>query len=206
MLSEQSVKVSGVVVDEQGVSLPGVNVVVKGSSHGTITDFDGMFNLEVMPESILTFSYIGYNTKEIKIQKAQSLKVTLKENTKDLEEVIVVGYGTQRKSDLTGSVVSVKADDVNAVPTSNIAEMLRGQAAGLQVTTGSSRPGGSSSITIRGNRSLTGGNSPLFVVDGVPVNNIDDLNAADIKSIEVLKDASAQSIYGARAANGVILV
>ena len=206
VLSEQSVKVSGVVVDEQGISLPGVNVVVKGSSHGTITDFDGMFNLEVMPESILTFSYIGYNTKEIKIQKAQSLKVTLKENTKDLEEVIVVGYGTQRKSDLTGSVVSVKADDVNAVPTSNIAEMLRGQAAGLQVTTGSSRPGGSSSITIRGNRSLTGGNSPLFVVDGVPVNNIDDLNAADIKSIEVLKDASAQSIYGARAANGVILV
>lgn len=128
------------------------------------------------------------------------------EDVKMLEELVVVGYGTQKKSDLTGSVVSVKAEDMNAVPTTSVAEMLRGQAAGVVVTQSSSRPGGTSDILIRGKRSLTGGNAPLFIVDGVPVNNIDDFNSQDILSVEVLKDASSQSIYGARASNGVILV
>ncbi len=206
-LVAQNHSVSGTVKDSKGESLIGVSVVVKGSTSGTITDLNGRYNLPTVAlKDVLVFSYVGYKEKEIVAAKQNVINVTLIEDNRLLDEVIVVGYGTQRKSDLTGSVVSVKADDMNAVPTSSVAEMLRGQAAGVVVTQGSARPGGGSDIVIRGKKSLTGGNSPLFIVDGVPVSNIDDFNSQDIQSVEVLKDASSQAIYGARASNGVILI
>lgn len=197
--------VTGVVRDEQGEPLIGVSVVLEGTTQGTITDFDGQFVLSAQEGQTLEISYMGYRTERVKVGKG-ALAVVLSEDTKALDEVVVVGYGTQKRSDLTGSVVSVKAEDMNAVPTSSVAEMLRGQAAGVVVTQNSARPGGQSDIVIRGKKSLTGGNAPLYIVDGTPVDNIDDFNAQDIESIEVLKDASAQAIYGARASNGVILV
>ncbi len=197
--------VTGVVRDEQGEPLIGVSVVLEGTTQGTITDFDGQFVLSAQEGQTLEISYMGYRTERVKVGKGV-LSVVLSEDTKALDEVVVVGYGTQKRSDLTGSVVSVKAEDMNAVPTSSVAEMLRGQAAGVVVTQNSARPGGQSDIVIRGKKSLTGGNAPLYIVDGTPVDNIDDFNAQDIESIEVLKDASAQAIYGARASNGVILV
>lgn len=197
--------ISGVVRDEQGEPLIGVSVLIEGTTQGTITDFDGNFTLNAQQGQTLEVSYMGYRTEHVRVSDS-SLAVVLREDTKTLDEVVVVGYGTQKRSDLTGSVASVKADDVNAVPTSSVAEMLRGQAAGVVVTQNSARPGGQSDIVIRGKKSLTGGNAPLYIVDGTPVDNIDDFNAQDIESVEVLKDAAAQAIYGARASNGVILV
>lgn len=203
----QKISISGIVKESSGEPLIGVSVQVKGTNTGSITNFDGRYSIEVnSPKDELVFTYMGFNTHSVQVGSKTVINVTLSEDTKTLDEVIVVGYGTQRKSDLTGSVVSVKADDMNAVPTTSVAEMLRGQAAGVVVTQGSARPGGGSDIVIRGKKSLTGGNSPLFIVDGVPVSNIDDFNAQDILSVEVLKDASSQAIYGARASNGVILI
>lgn len=197
--------ITGVVRDEQGEPLIGVSVLIEGTTQGTITDFDGNFTLNAQDGQTLEVSYMGYRTEHVRVS-GSSLAVVLREDTKTLDEVVVVGYGTQKRSDLTGSVASVKADDVNAVPTSSVAEMLRGQAAGVVVTQNSARPGGQSDIVIRGKKSLTGGNAPLYIVDGTPVDNIDDFNSQDIESVEVLKDAAAQAIYGARASNGVILV
>lgn len=197
-------EVSGLVRDANGEPLIGVSVRVTNSEKGTITDLDGLFRLDVAEGDPLEFSYVGYRT--VTMPAAASMSVTMQEDTKVLDEVVVVGYGTQKRSDLTGSVVSVKAEDMTSMPTSSVAEMLRGQAAGVMVTQNSSRPGGGSDIVIRGKKSLTGGNAPLYIVDGTPVDNIDDFNAQDIESVEVLKDASAQAIYGARASNGVILV
>lgn len=199
--------ISGTVTDQFGEPMIGVSILVQGTNQGTVTNFDGKYSIEAeSARSVLVFSYVGHVTENITIGNQQTINVKLREDTRQLEELVVVGYGTQRKSDLTGSVVSVKADDMNAIPTSSVAEMLRGQAAGVVVTQNSARPGGGSDILIRGKRSLTGGNSPLFIVDGVPVTNIDDFNSQDIQSVEVLKDASSQSIYGARASNGVILI
>ncbi|MDX9747109.1 MAG: TonB-dependent receptor plug domain-containing protein, partial [Paludibacter sp.] len=199
--------ITGTVTDQFGEPMIGVSILVQGTNQGTVTNFDGKYSIEAeSARSILVFSYVGHVTENITVGNQQTINVKLREDTRQLEELVVVGYGTQRKSDLTGSVVSVKADDMNAIPTSSVAEMLRGQAAGVVVTQNSARPGGGSDILIRGKRSLTGGNSPLFIVDGVPVSNIDDFNSQDIQSVEVLKDASSQSIYGARASNGVILI
>lgn len=197
-------QVSGVVVDSNGEPMIGVSVIQQGTSSGAITDWDGRFSLDVAAGTMLQFSYVGYKTLTMKATSV--MKVSLEEDVEVIDEVVVVGYGTQKKSDLTGSVVSVKAEDMNNVPTSSIAEMLRGQAAGVYVTQSSSRPGGGSDIVIRGKKSLNGSNAPLYIVDGAPVDNIDDLNAQDFQSVEILKDASAQSIYGARASNGVILI
>lgn len=199
--------VTGVVKSSDGEPMIGVSVVIKGTQAGTMTDVEGRYSLTSRsPEDVFLFSYISYKTQEETVGNRQVINVTLVEDNRLLNEIIVVGYGTQRKSDLTGSIVSVRADDMNAIPTSSIAEMLRGQAAGIVVTQNSARPGGSSDIVIRGKKSLTGGNAPLYIVDGVPVSNIDDFNSQDILSVEVLKDASSQSIYGARASNGVILI
>lgn len=205
--SAQSKKVTGVVSDANG-PLIGVNVMAKGTSTGTITDFDGRYSLDVAAKATLVFKYVGYNPIEKEVGSNSILNVTMTEDTQQLDEIVVVGYGVQRKSDLTGSVSSIKADDLNTFPSSNVGDMLRGKAAGVNVTSTSGRPGEAPKIFIRGKRSLTGGNDPLYVVDGVPVDSegFANLNNADIKSIEILKDAAAQAIYGARAANGVILV
>lgn len=199
--------VSGVVKDSKGEAMIGVSVVIKGTSIGTITNFDGQYSIEsTSNKDVLVYTYVGYEAQTISVGNRTLINVVLTEDTKALDEIVVVGYGTQKKSDLTGSVVSVKADEMNSIPTTSVAEMLRGQAAGVVVTQNSARPGGGSDIVIRGKKSLTGGNSPLYIVDGVPVGSIDDYNSQDILSVEVLKDASSEAIYGARASNGVILI
>lgn len=203
----QGKKVTGTVSDANG-PLIGVNVMVKGTTTGTITDVDGNYSLEVPQNAVLIFKYIGFNPMEKAVGGSSTLNIQMVEDSQQLDEVVVVGYGIQRKSDLTGSVTSVKAEELNTFPSSNVGDMLRGKAAGINVTATSGRPGSAPDILIRGKRSLTGGNEPLYVVDGVPVDSegFANLNNADIKSLEVLKDAAAQAIYGARAANGVILV
>lgn len=197
--------ISGTIVDANGVPLAGASVVVQGTSIGASTDFDGLFSLQVPDDAtIIEVSYIGYVTAAVPITD-QPLNIVLQEDANKLDEVIVVGYGTQKKSDVVGSVTSVDLEEASAIPTTNVAEMLRGRAAGVQINLSDARPGGSSDILIRGKVSLEG-NAPLIVVDGVFYDDINDVAADDISNIEVLKDASATAIYGARAANGVILI
>ena len=201
-----NITISGTVVDAKGVSIPGVSISA-GENENTSTDFDGKFSLNVSnPKSNLKFSFIGFTTQSIAVSGKSFFKVVLIESENELNEVIVVGYGSQRKKDVTGAISSVNVKEMMNIPTTNVSEMLRGRVAGVEVSIGSSRPGGDSNILIRGKRSLSGNNGPLFVVDGSPVNDINDLNANDVKSVEVLKDAASQAIYGARASAGVILV
>ena len=207
MTAQSQKKITGTVLSASDkMPLPGASVIVKGASSSTSTDLDGVFTISVPANAtILTISYIGYKGKDVVIT-SNSLTISLIEDTSSLDEVVVVGYGTQKKSDVTGAVSKVNLEKAVAIPTTNISEMLRGQAAGVQVTLGSARPGGASNILIRGRNSIRGGNDPLVVLDGFPIENINDINPDDIASIEVLKDASAQAIYGARASNGIILV
>lgn len=205
--NNQQLTIKGKVTDINEAPLPGANVIEKGTSNGTITDADGNFTIIVTsPDAILSFSFIGYNTEEVEVGDRSSINVKMVPSIEALEEIVVVGYGTLRKSDLVSSVAKVEVDKATSVPTVNIAEMLRGQAAGVQVNVGSLRPGGTSDIVIRGKSSIEGNNAPIFILDGVPVDNIDDVNPSDIVSMEVLKDASAQAIYGSKANNGVILI
>lgn len=199
--------ISGKVTDQQGESLPGVNVMIVGSTEGTVTDIDGNFSLMADPEDILRFSFIGYKAYEVVVGNTTSFNVQLEEDIAALDEVVVVGYGTQKKSNVVGSVVSVEVDEATAVPTTNVSEMLRGRAAGVQVNLGDARPGGNSNIIIRGSVSVApNGNAPFIVVDGVPYDNLNDIAPDNIANIEVLKDAASTAIYGSRASNGVILV
>jgi TonB-linked SusC/RagA family outer membrane protein len=205
MSSAQSV--SGTVTAD-GQPLPGATVLIKGTSQGTSTDFDGNFTIDANAQSVLVISYIGYSTKEVLVGNQTQIKVALtQDNT--LDEVVVIGYGTQRKSDLTGSVSSVSAEDITVVPVSRVDQALQGRAAGVQVTQTSGAPGAGTSIRIRGGNSITGSNEPLWVIDGIVVGtnfDLNNINANDIKSIEILKDASSIAIYGSRGANGVVLV
>lgn len=191
---------------EDNTPLPGASVVEKGTNNGTSTDFDGNFSLTVKEDATtLVISYVGYNTQEVAITN-DPITVILQLGSNALDEVVVVGYGTIKKSDIISSVASVDVEKALAIPTSNINEMIRGRAAGVQVTVGSLRPGGTSDVVIRGTNSLAANNSPIYIVDGVPRDDIEDIDPEHITSIEILKDASAQAIYGARASNGVILV
>lgn len=206
-LVNAQIDVSGKVSDDVGV-LPGVNVQVKGTSNGTQTDFEGGYSLEsIDAEAILVFSFIGFQTQEVSIDNRNKIDVVLQEDLESLEEVVVVGYGSQKKSDLTGSVSTISSESIQERPVTNPEEALAGKAAGVNVSTNSGRPGGDTNIRIRGNNSINSSNSPLYVVDGVigagPINY---LNPNDIESMEVLKDASATAIYGARGANGVIII
>lgn len=205
VVAQDGITVSGTVKDVQGVPLSGASIVAKGTTNGTSADFDGNFSLRVSEEATtLEVSYLGFQTKEIPIT-GDNLEIVLQEDADQLEEVVVVGYGTQKKSDVTGAVASVDVEDANTVPTTNVSELLRGRAAGVQVNLADARPGGNSNIVIRGKVSLVG-NDPLVIVDGIPYDDINDVAPEDIVSVEVLKDASSQAIYGARAANGVILI
>jgi len=203
----QTRSISGTVSDNTG-PIPGVNVLVKGTTQGVVSDFDGNFSLDgVSNNDVLVLSYIGYITQEIPVGDQQLIHIVMEEDLQALDEVIVVGYGTQRKSNVVGSVTSVEVEEATNVPTTNVSEMLRGRAAGVQVNLGDARPGGSSDIVIRGNVSVApGGNSPLIIVDGLPYDNLNDVSPDDIANIEILKDASSTAIYGSRASNGVILV
>lgn len=200
--------IAGIILDVFNDPIVGASISIENTSAGTLSDIDGRFSLPVAVGQKVRISYLGFLPQEIEIQENTSLplQITLKEDFQKLDEIVVVGYGVQKRSDLSGSISTVTAEKINSIPTSNVAEMLRGAAAGLHVTLGSAAPGGSSTIQIRGKRSLTATSNPLFIVDGVPMAGIDDINSNDVTSIEVLKDAAAQSIYGARAASGVILV
>ena len=196
---------TGLVKDKTGEPMIGVNVLVKGTTNGTITDFDGKFSIPDVPSNAtLVVSYIGYLTKEVKTGK--DLVIVLEEDNKTLDEVVVIGYGTVKRRDLTGSVASVTGEKLAANPVANVAQALQGQLPGVSVTSQDGRPGAGMSIRIRGGGSITQSNDPLFIVDGVQVSGIDDIPADNIESIDVLKDAASTAIYGARGANGVIMI
>lgn len=203
----QSVSVKGIVNDAKGEPLIGVNVIEVGSSVGTITDINGSFTLKVSPTAKLKVSYLGYQTAMVEVGGKTNLNVVLQDDNKLLEEVVVVGYGTQRKEAVTGSVASVKGDIMREVPSSNITQALQGRVAGVDMAQTSSKPGATMQIRIRGTRSLSASNDPLVVLDGIPfAGSLSDISTDDIKSLEILKDASATAIYGSRGANGVIMV
>ena len=202
----QGITVKGIVIDETDIPLIGATVQVKGGQAGAATDLDGNFTLTVNKNATLVVSYIGYLTQEVKVQGKNQLTIKLVPDSKTLDEVVVVGYGTMKKSDLTGSVSSVSAKDVEGFQTSSIAGALGGQIAGVQITSTDGTPGAGFNISIRGVGTLTGDASPLYIVDGFEVSDIDYLSNSDIESIQVLKDASSSAIYGARAANGVVLI
>ena len=199
--------VSGVVVDEAGEPLIGVSILVKGTTNGSITDFDGNFTLTgVETKDVLIFSYIGYGSKEITVGNQKTIRVTLAEDTKKLDEVVVVGYGQMKKNDLTGSVSSVSNEALTAKGTTGVVEALQGSVAGVNISQTTGRVGGSFDIEIRGKSSTNSDTKPIYVVDGIICDDIDWLNPQDIARIDVLKDASSTAIYGSRATAGVIQV
>lgn len=203
----QNITVKGIVKDNLGESVIGANVTEKGTTNGMITDLDGNFSLTVQKNATLVISYIGYVTQEIAIKGNTNLNIILKEDSKALEEVVVIGYGTARKSDVTGSIASVGGDKLQEMPSTNITYALQNRVAGVDMTQTSSQPGATMQIRIRGTRSLTASNDPLVVLDGIPfMGNLSDINPGDIKSMDILKDASSTTIYGSRGANGVILI
>lgn len=198
--------VLGKIADESGQPMPGVNVIEKGTQNGTTTDKDGAYQISVQNENAtLVFSFIGYATQEISVGGRSEINIGLVQDMTSLQEVVVVGYGTQRKSDLTGAVSSVKAEDIKKMPVATVDQALQGRASGVTVTSNSGSPGTPVQIRVRGIGTINN-SSPLFVVDGYPVDNISFLNSSDIASMEILKDASATAIYGSRGANGVILI
>ena len=204
--SQEKKVVSGKVVDANGEPIIGATILEKGTTNGTVTDFDGNFSLKVAEGGQLEFSYVGFQSQELKAIYGRNLMVTLKEDAEILDEVVVVGYGTQKKVNLTGAVSSVKGDILNERTFTNSTAALQGMAAGLTIIDKGGEPGSeSSSINIRGIGTL-GKSNPLILVDNVPVLSMNDVLPQDIESISVLKDAASSSIYGSRAANGVILV
>ena len=218
--------VKGTVKGEDDLSIPGVNVLIKGTTNATVTDLDGKFSISVPSEkSVLVFSFVGMKSQDVAVGKNRNLEIVLKENSEVLDEVVVIGYGTMKKSDLTGAVSSFRPDEKDVAKVASIDNLLQGKIAGLSVGASTEAPGAASSVTIRGANSLRGDNQPLYVIDNIPQasagefansgndgtftiasNPLSSLNPADIESIEVLKDASATAIYGSRGANGVILI
>ncbi|MDG3583233.1 SusC/RagA family TonB-linked outer membrane protein [Galbibacter pacificus] len=203
----QTKEITGTVTEEGGVPLPGANVIVKGTTKATVTDFDGIYTIQASPGDILQISYIGYITKEINVGGQTTIDASLVPDTQALDEVVVVGYGTQKKSVVTGAISSVKGEDLEDLPITRVEQSLQGRTSGLTIAANSGQPGSSSTVRVRGITTF-GNNNPLWVVDGVVVDagGIGYLNQSDIESIEVLKDAASQAIYGARAAAGVILI
>ncbi|WP_442590213.1 SusC/RagA family TonB-linked outer membrane protein [Pedobacter sp. AW31-3R] len=202
----QNINIKGEVKDQQGLPLPGVSVKVKGSTQGVITNGDGSYVLSAPANATLTFSFIGFKTIEEAINKRTTITVTLSDDNQQLNEVVVVGYGTQTKKDITTAVVSVSSKDIQNQPITNPMQALQGKAAGVQVNSQSGKPGAGISISIRGNTSITASNSPLYVIDGVTSRDAAFLNPNDIESMTILKDASAAAIYGSSGANGVVLI
>ena len=222
--SDKMVEIKGQVTDKNGIPVIGANILVKGSNLGCITDIDGNYSLKVPAKSTIVVSYIGYTTQEVTLKGNNFQRIIMEEDSKMLDDVVVVGYGTVKKRDLTGSVSSVKGDDLSLNGVSSIGHALEGKAAGLYIRQNSAQPGGGLDILVRGAGSVNASNDPLYIVDGFPIAKLDQasggdakmdpgtqgilnfLNPNDVESIEVLKDASATSIYGARAANGVVII
>ena len=206
-IAQSDKKITGTVLDATGMPVIGANVMVKGTTNGTITDMDGKFSLEADKGATLVVSYIGFLPVEIKVDAKNTLDILMKEDVQGLDEVVVVGYGTVKKRDLTGAVTSVNAEMITAVPTTTAADALQGRVPGVLVSTSDWSPGSTPSVMIRGKRSIKASNDPLYVVDGIPITGgMNEISPTDIESMEVLKDASATAIYGSRGANGVILI
>lgn len=202
----QQITIKGVVKDASDEPIIGASVLEKGTTNGTITDFDGNFTLKAQGNATLVVSYVGYQTQEVKVNGKTSVNVTLKEDTELLDEVVVIGYGSVKRRDVTTAISTVSTKDLDERPIISAAQALQGKAAGVSVMQPNGQPGGEMSIRVRGTTSFNGSNDPLYVVDGVPVDNIKFLSPNDIESMQILKDASSASIYGSRAANGVILI
>jgi len=205
-LFAQKSSVNGVVLDSKNEAIIGANIKIKGTGTGTITDFNGKFVLEASPNDVLVISYLGMNTVELPVGTSKNLRVVMTDDTKTLEEVVVVGYGSVKKKDLTTAVSTVSTKDISERPIIAAADAIQGKAAGVNVTKPSGEPGASAVVTIRGNTSISASNSPLYVVDGVPMSEINYLSPNDIESMQILKDASSAAIYGSRGANGVVLI
>ncbi len=214
----QNRTVTGTVIDENGEGLPGVNVILKGAGTGATTNIEGKYSVNIPSEgAVLQFSFIGLKSQEVEVGARSIVDITMTQDTQTLNELVVTGYGIQSKSEVTGAISSVKGEAIAAIPLQTVGRALQGQVAGVRISSLSGIPGAAANVTIRGRGSITGGSQPLWVVDGVQLNNNDDLNGvaanplaginpADIESIEVLKDAAAASIYGSQGANGVILI
>ena len=200
--------VKGTITDEKGIPIPGATIAVKGTTIGTTTDVNGNYRLEnVTPKSVLVVSFIGYKNQEIVIGDKAQINITLVQELTELNEVVVVGYGTQRREAVTGSVASIAGDALREIPSSNLTQSIQGRLPGVELSQTDTRPGSILQIRVRGTRSLTASNDPLVVLDGIPfVGSINEINTNDIKSLDILKDASATAIYGSRGANGVILI
>ncbi|WP_435314228.1 SusC/RagA family TonB-linked outer membrane protein [Cellulophaga fucicola] len=214
-LITKQLKVEGTISDSNGQLLLGANILEKGTSNGTQSDFDGKFSLTLINENAtLVVSYIGYDTKEVLVNNQTNLSISLVENAASLEEIIVVGYGTQKKKDLTGAIASISSEDLQNAAQTSVDQMLQGKVAGVRISQTGGQPGAGVSVRIRGNSSLNATNEPLYVIDGLPVshrsggtsNPLSAINPNDVESVQVLKDASSTAIYGARGANGVILI
>ena len=219
------IKVSGVVMDSSGEPLPGVGVLIKGTKTGSFTDVDGKFTISVSPDAVLEVSSMGYVTETVKVNGKTKLSIWLNSDSTVLDDVVVIGYGSVKKQDLTGSVTNVQMNDLKAAPARSVDNALQGRIAGADIMSTSGEPGATTTIRIRGSRSITASNEPLIVVDGVPMDNftgadnndiwnpsadmgngLSDINPEDIESMSVLKGASAAALYGSRAGNGVILI
>ena len=203
--SEDQEQVTGTVIDaETGTPIPGATVIEKGSTNGTTTDFDGNYSISVSSDAVLSFSYIGFQTQEIPVNGQTEVNATLSQDVTALDEIVVVGYGTQRKQDLTGAISVVKTDELVQQPSAEVTNQLQGRVSGVTIT-GGGQPGEAPQVKIRGANTF-GNNTPLYVVDGIPTDGIGDLNPNDVETMQVLKDAASASIYGSRAANGVIII
>ncbi|MBS9464179.1 TonB-dependent receptor [Flagellimonas sp. 389] len=198
--------VTGTVTDQNNVPLPGVTILVKGTTSGTVSDIDGKYTIDTASDDVLAFSYIGFRSIEVPVRGQSVIDVTLEEDLENLDEVVIIGYGSVKKSDLTGSVSSLSDESFNKGAQVSVEQLIQGRAAGVQITQANAQPGGAFSIRIRGATSITAGNEPLFVIDGLPSQPQNAINPGDIESIEILKDASATAIYGSRGANGVVLI
>jgi len=208
--------VTGKVTDaSDGSSLPGATVVIKGTTQGTVTDINGMYSIEVTPDQVLEFSYVGYAPQSVTVQPNTTVNIALQLSAQSLQGVVVIGYGTVKKSDATGSISVISSKDFNQGNITSAQDLLVGKSAGVVVTPAGGAPGSGATIRIRGGSSLNASNDPLIIVDGIPIDNanvsgsaniLSFINPADIESFTVLKDASATAIYGSRASNGVILI
>ena len=203
---QQTKKVTGRVSDSMG-TLIGATIMEKGTTNGVVTDYDGNFSINVQPGATLVVSYVGYVSQEIKVGNQSNLNIMLEDEGRNLNEVVVIGYGTQRREAVTGSVANVNGEKLNQIAATNAAQALQGRVAGVLMTQTGSKPGDEMQIRIRGQRSLSASNDPLIVLDGIPfMGQLSDINPTDIKSMDILKDASATAIYGSRGANGVIII
>lgn len=199
-------KITGTVKDNAGVPLPGVLVKVKGGTLSAVTNVNGVYTLNLpVGNETLVFSYLGFKTKEVSASGQTNMTVVLEEEISKLDEVVVIGYGTVKKKDLTGAVASVKAEEIMRTPTSNVMDAMQSKVSGMEVMKSSGRAGSGVNVTVRGQRSLSGNSTPLYIIDGIP-GDFSQLNPSDIETIDVAKDASATAIYGSAGANGVVFI